>query len=631
MIIDVKKYLFIGAKEDLDGFFERAQNHGFIEFIAPSGKKLLDQPVSVQNLLAAIKVLRKQPVKKPYEGGGDLALADTISGRILALKAEIEKLSEEVRLLDAEIARVAPFGDFSMEDIDYIEKESGRKIQFFCMKSAKSHKTNFTDEVIYIGTDYDLDYFVTINPGVRSYPDMIEMRIDRSVGELQHQLSFAKEMLHQLEAELKGFAGHIDFLHDALIEQLNHYHLNLAKKESEFPLNNALFAIEAWVPATKTASLFSMMDGMAVHAEQIAIETEERVPTHMENKGPSHMGEDLVRIYDVPATSDKDPSGWVLWAFVLFFSMIVSDGGYGLLFLGLALYLKYKFPQLKGAGKRVLNLFAVLSVGCILWGVATSSYFGLHLKSDNILSKISVLDFLAEKKADYHIAAKDDVHKKWVDKQEGLANISEGKAFLHQAPKAQGEFTDNILLEVSLLVGVIHVSLSLLRYAWRNWANIGWVLFLVGGYLYFPSSLHATSLVQFLGVVSKNMAGQIGIQLIYIGIAAAVLLSLIQKRLKGLGEIANVIQVFADVLSYLRLYALALAGGIMAETFNDIGQGLGLAVGALVILLGHGINLILSIQGGIIHGLRLNFIEWYHYSFDGGGRLFNPLKRLKSK
>ena len=138
--------------------------------------------------------------------------------------------------------------------------------------------------------------------------------------------------------------------------------------------------------------------------------------------------------------------------------------------------------------------------------------------------------------------------------------------------KALDAFSDSILLEFSLLIGMIHISLSLLRYFWRHWAAIGWVTFIVGGYLYFPSILKATSIVNFLGIVDKTTATQVGLQLIYTGIAAALFLALLQKRLKGIGEIANIIQVFADVLSYLRLYALALAGAIMAETFNDIGR-----------------------------------------------------------
>jgi V/A-type H+-transporting ATPase subunit I len=70
---------------------------------------------------------------------------------------------------------------------------------------------------------------------------------------------------------------------------------------------------------------------------------------------------------------------------------------------------------------------------------------------------------------------------------------------------------------------------------------------------------------------------------------------------------------------------------IMASTFNLIGMDLGLFGGAITILGGHLSNIAVSIMGGVIHGLRLNFLEWYHYSFEGGGRLFHPLKLRRSK
>ena len=79
------------------------------------------------------------------------------------------------------------------------------------------------------------------------------------------------------------------------------------------------------------------------------------------------------------------------------------------------------------------------------------------------------------------------------------------------------------------------------------------------------------------------------------------------------------------------MYALALASTVLAETFNGMGEMVGLVGGFFVVIIGHGINISLSTMSGVIHGLRLNFIEWYHYSFEGGGRLFKPLMLLKSK
>lgn len=640
MIIDVKKYLILGVKEDIDQFFTRAQQKGVVEFILPSSKRGVEVPLEIQNLLNAMRILRKLPVKKAYEGG-DLQYADASAVRILDLKGEIERLMEEKRLLEMEIIRVAPFGDFSLDDIDYIEREGKCEIQFFCMKTEKAHNAAISGEVIYIGTDYDLDYFIAINKQARSYPDMIEMRIDRPLGELQTHLGFVKESLHQLEAELKGYAGHLEFLHEALVERLNDYHLVAAKKEVAFPLDSSsLFAVEAWVPVNKITTLYAIIDGMAVHCEPISVEEHDRVPTYMENKGVRRIGEDLVKIYDIPATTDRDPAGWVFWFFALFFSMIVADGGYGILYLGLCLYLKWKFPTLKQSARRYLKLGMVLATGCIIWGVLTSAFFGLQIHPKSWLGKLSVVQYLAIKKADYHLVQKDDVYQFWTTKFPNLAQAKSGEEFLekgvtvkdhHTKYEILDAFSDSILLEFSLIIGVIHIALSLLRYLGRHWAGIGWVCFMVGAYLYFPLILKATSLFHYLGVVSKVKGAEIGLQLIFTGIAVAMFLALLQKRLRGVGEVTTLIQVFADVLSYLRLYALGLAGAIMAETFNDLGRSVGLFLGVLVILAGHGINIMLGIMAGMIHGLRLNFIEWYHYCFDGGGRLFRPLMRLKAK
>ncbi|NDD58387.1 MAG: V-type ATP synthase subunit I [Chlamydiae bacterium] len=640
MIIDVRKYLVLGTTEDLDLFFERAQQNGFMEFIQPSTRKSVELPAEVTNLISALKILRKLPLRKKYEGLWEIPYANHVAKRIIELRDEVEKMHEEKRLIEAEIHRVAPFGEFSMEDIDYIQKEGHRKIQFFCMKSAKYAQTPLLDDFIHIATEYDLDYFVGISSKIEQVPGLIEMRIDRSEGELKNHLQFVKEATHDLEVELKSYAGHIDFLQESLLEQLNEYNLVNAKKEVSFPIpNRALFSVEAWVPASKEALIYTLIEGLSVHVERVIIEDHDRMPTHLENSGLNMLGEDLVKIYDIPATTDKDPSGWIFWSFALFFGMIVADGGYGLLYLALAMYLHYKFPSLKGQSKRMLKLLTILSCFVVTWGLLTSSFFGLRIHRKSFLGEISPLQYMVEKKAQYHLSKKDDVYQFWVNEFPALKNVSNGDDFLETVELTKGKvktypasetFSDNILLEISLLVGVLHLSFSLLRYVRRNFAGLGWVAFMMGGYLFFPIKLNATSILEFMGWIDRETAKAMGIQLIYSGIGVAVFLALIQRKLKGLAEILNVVQVFADVLSYLRLYALALAGMIMATTFNDMGVAIGLLGGFVVVILGHGVNILLGIMAGVIHGLRLNFIEWYHYSFDGGGRLFKPLKLFKS-
>jgi V/A-type H+-transporting ATPase subunit I len=285
-----------------------------------------------------------------------------------------------------------------------------------------------------------------------------------------------------------------------------------------------------------------------------------------------------------------------------------------------------------------MKLSTILSVSCILWGVFTNSFFGLGFDLDSSVRQVSGLQWLVEQKADYHLAMNDSVVETWSEKYPAISGATTGHAMLDSAvtlkngKKVWGmldKFSDSIMLELALVIGIVHISLSLLRQIRESWAGIGWILFMVGGYLYVPEYLNCTSMAQFLGGLDKSVGASLGMQMLLSGLSASVVLALIQHRLGGMGEIINVIQVFADVLSYLRLYALGLAGSMMSSTFNDIGSSAPFIAGFFIILIGHIVNIVLSIMGGVIHGLRLNFLEWYHYSFEGGGKMFRPLAKLE--
>lgn len=640
MIIDVAKFLIMGTQNDLDRFFNEAQHQGFIEFISISSKKPATLPESIQTLISSIKILKKLPLKDCYEGKKDPVLAMKVAQQTIELKNALEKLHEEKRILDEEISRVTPFGAFSMEDLNFIEKHGHRTIQFFCMKTNKRREFQLPPSAFYINTEYDLDYFITINPEPLSIPGMIEMRIDASVGELRQRLSFVQDSIQRHENELKNHAEYLTFLQKNLADKMSDYDLFAAKQEVTYPLKNNLFFVEAWIPKNKIHKLDTLIGNMQIYIEQIAIEKSDRIPTHIENKGLGLVGEELVRFYDIPSITDKDPSRWVMIFFAIFFAIIIGDAGYGFIFLAGAFFIKFKFPYLKDLEKRLLNMAFILSYSTIIWGVLTSAYFGLHLSPSHPLQKISPMHYLVEKKADYHLKHQDDVFQSLAKKYPQIAQSKNGEEMIQQAvvhtkrfaayPIVE-DFTNSILLDFTLILGIIHISIAFIRYARRHIAGWGWVLFMIGGYLYFPSLLQATSILEFTGIVPPKIATPLGFQLICIGGGFAFIAALIQHRLKGLSEIAHSVQVFADVLSYLRLYALNLAGAIIASTFNHEGANLGLFIGFIVLLLGHSLNIGLALMGGVIHGLRLNFLEWYHYCFEGGGRLFKPLQKIKHR
>lgn len=640
MIVDVEKYIIFGCPQDLDIFFSLAQRAGFIEFLGSSRKKALQLPDLAKTFFSAIKIAKHYEIHPQEAPNTNLSISQ-IAEKIVAQKAEEEALLEQERLLLLEISRISAFGDFSRDDLNLLEKDSNRVVQFFCMKSDLYSEISLPSEVIHVGTDYDLDYFVAINEEPKQYSKMIEIIIEKPIGELKEDLRKVREDIVKLELSIRSFANYLPLLESGLVELLNEHHLLLAKNSVSKGLNEGLFYIEAWVPKTKEKSLYALLGNLNVHCEKIAIEKKDNIPTCMENRGPAKIGQDILGIFDTPSHTDKDPSMWILVFFSLFFSMIVADAGYGLIFLAISVFLRLKFPYLQGVKRRMIKLSLILSTCAIFWGVLTGSYFGLAISPNSSIQKFSALSYLVNKKADYHLSQKDDVYDLLVKNYPQIETATSGSELLQMATKQSSghvtypvfsEFSQNILLDFSFVIGIIHLSLSFFRYLKRNFSGLGWVFFMIGGYLYFPSIIDATVIPNFLGIIPKQLAYFWGFRLLMGGIGFAFIAAFIQKGFHAFHELLHVIQVFADALSYLRLYALALGGMVMAHTFNDaLGIEPGFIATLIIILFGHSINIMICLMGSVVHGLRLNFLEWFHYSFEGGGRLFNPLKLNKSK
>ncbi|CRX38023.1 V-type ATPase 116kDa subunit family protein [Estrella lausannensis] len=636
MRIDVKKYLFVGTEESKAPFFTKAQELGIIHFIQ-EGAKGRELPDGLQKILHAIKILRGLPVVEQLETDR-LDEAFLKAEEIIGLKERIEKLLEEDRILKLEIARIEIFGEFSLQDLEYIKARGQRTISFLCAKKGRHHDETLPDHVLFVATDHGMDYFVSIAEKYQPIEGMVEMKIEKTVGELSRRRHQAEVEVRELESKLKSLAKYNTYLHHAFIEHLNGYHLQNAKESTEKAIEGQLFFTTAFVPANKTEELKRLVEEMNVHFEEVAIEETDTIPTYLENKGIARIGEDLVHIYDTPSFTDRDPSLWVFFAFALFFSMIIGDAGYGFILLCVCLWLKFfKFPTAKGTGRRVLNLSVILFSCCVAWGLLTTSVFGLSFPPDSPLRKFSLTTYLAEQKIAYSYRVKDASYDAWIKEFPETASLTDPKEIISKGTTGPAEAKEYVMLdktsqglmvEIALMVGVVHIILSLFRYLDRNYTALGWIIFLIGGVLYIPEYLHENVMAHYLFDLSHESLESNGLALMGIGTFMAVAVAIWSSKILGILEVMTVIQIFADILSYLRLYALGLAGGIVSATVNGFAEGVFFAGGVLILIVGHSINIALAIMGGVIHGLRLNFLEWYHYSFQGGGRMFDPLKKI---
>lgn len=629
MRVDLKKFLFIGARKDKDAFFSLAQEHGFIEFINPKGLRQIPLPREAEKYLSATKVLRHY-VQEEQEMKKDITLAENVTSEILFEKTSRDQAEEKKQFLLDEMERIAPFGDFSPEEISYLEKQTGYKVRFWYARSGKNVGQE-SHELIFISSDEGTDYFITISKDPITLADLVETQIPEPLGKLQKRVEVLDTTIELCDERLRKLTRYNRLLHWAFIQELNRASFAFAHDSSSMFLDDHLFVIEGWVPENKRHAIHAVCDPLNVEYEEVQQEAEDVPPTYLENKGVHRVGEDLVHIFDVPSHTDKDPSVWVLLAFSLFFAMIVGDGGYGLIFLATALYLNYKVRPLKGLGKRFIKLIAILAVACIFWGFLTNSFFGIHFSEESAFKKYSLLNWLVEKKAEYHFTHKDSVYQVYVKDMPQLQDASSAHEFLQMGSQdanstMEDRFTGNLMFEFALFIGSIHVILGMLRYSKRNLHYIGWILFIIGGYLYIPYYMDTVSLVNFAFGVDRYQAAVVGKYLLIGGISLAMILTLFKHGIFGIFECMFAVQIFGDIMSYLRIYALGFAGATVAHTINKAAAASPLIIAILLVVVAHSLNIILSIMGGVIHGLRLNFLEWYHYSFEGGGKKFQPLQ-----
>lgn len=639
MQVKMHKYLFAGTKNNHERFFDRAQRMGFMEFISVTGKKPHLFPKDVQDAKDAIKLLSHHD-KGKQETDAPCPISQIID-QVLERSEKLEAAQEKKRALKVEMKRLKPLGSFSMEELHAIEIEGHKIIQFFIMGHDRIPANEVPEELIHITRENDIDYFFYIGDEKFEHDAFNEMIVERSYDAAHQEFQILEADIKEMEkAELES-CGYIKMMEDYIFTRMNSINLNFAKEDVDFFVEDKLFVIEAWIPDTRVSDIGELLDGMSVIAEKVAIEKDDKPPTYLKNKSFAKMGEDLVYVYDTPDVADKDPSNWVLWFFALFFGMIISDAGYGFIFLTGALYGWWKFGKtIKGTARRMLKTLTLISCSTIIWGVMVASYFSITMAPGNFLNKISLPYNLALKKVEYHHLKETSSYKEWVKTYPAIEDVDVPSEIIDKGTKMKGDVVvydlmsvlyDSIFLEISLIIGILHLCTSFVRNLYRSWSGFGWILALIGGYLYFPKMLNAISMLVYTGVMSHEYSIQLGEYMLYGGLISAVVLALIQERsLSGLGVIFKAIEVFSDTLSYLRLYALGLASMVLAGTFNQIGPDIGGAVfGPLIVLAGHIVNISLGVMAGVIHGLRLNFLEWYHHCYEGGGKKFSPLRLLK--
>ena len=325
---------------------------------------------------------------------------------------------------------------------------------------------------------------------------------------------------------------------------------------------------------------------------------DEDVPVLLENSRFSAPVEGITRMYAMPSKSDVDPTPIMSFFYYLFFGMMLSDAGYGLVMvIGTMIALK-KF-RMEESMRKTLTMFRNCGISTIIWGALFGSWFG-------DIIQVAGREFFGKEigsTALWFEPLTDPVKLLLVSFGLGILHLFLGIAVAFKMTWSEGKKLDAVLDAVPVYLTVLGV------------APIGAAMFIE-----VPSALKAAGIYSLLAGV-----------ILLVLTAGRSSKSVFGKFFGGLYALYNTATGYlGDILSYSRLLALGLATGSIASVINLIGsmpqnKVVKLIVLALVFVVGHTANLAINLLGAYVHTDRLQFVELFSKFYTGGGREFTPL------
>lgn len=582
-IVALKKATIYAPSAREKPMMEQLQELGFLHLVPlESNDEIAVEPKGVPpESKKALKFLLQAPHRRRQLHGDRSFHAHHVKSKALHLQQRLKDLREERDRLRVRIRQLRPWGNFTLPPRTAME---GISLWFYAIPHKRTGELTGSGYVWQAaGRDNRFDYVVVMSPGEPDLPFERTHAGTEPLVEYQHALEVIENEIEDAQAQRIGLTRWLDLYTNSLHrledqEVLEQASLNAYK-------DDALVVVQAWLPAEDAACLRELCarEGYALILED---PTEgDKPPTLLENAPKLSIGEDLLQFYMTPGYRQNDPSVLLFFSFVLFFGMIFADAGYGIL-SALATLAGWRAMGKSLLGKRMRILVAALSGSTIVWGVLVGSYFGLQPPEHSVLATLHTLDV-------YDYAT---------------------------------------MMALSVVIGALHLMLANGVVAYHRYrsgkraamlAPAGWIAVIFGGL----SAYLWPSLLTF-GMASA------GLGLVLVFFFSEPEAKGFRRFAGGLLGLTKISSAFGDILSYLRLFALGLATSSMAVAFNELAArvadqfaGMGVLLAIIVLLIGHSLNVALGIVSGVVHGLRLNLIEYLNWGMPEEGRPFKAFQK----
>ena len=639
MIVPMKKVSLVVLNKERKQALEQLKKLGVVhlEQIEGRGEQLAAFKEASNNAMVAVSVLSEVKVSKKTPAAPKLSDSEVAQKcrEVIELSELKKKLNEEIAADSAELERFAPWGGVTPADFDYL-KGKGISLKMYEIPEDKYNLIDENSKTVCVNRYKKVVRFLLIDAGEErpsGFPaEAFEVPMPvNSTEEIQNRISSDKKQLEEISRSFASLA--------AFIPQMNAFRKAL---ESDIEFENVYSGMGqesegkesdlAWISGFVPVDSFNVLSD-AVKANGWAMASsdpsdEDEVPTKLKNNKLVSLIYPLTDFLGtVPGYHEYDISGWFLLFFTVFFGMIFGDGGYGLLVTVAMLIMMIKSAAKKEKVPPMLKLGLLLGIATVAWGTVTCTWFGLKPEQlPEWLCALSVAP-LSNAYADTGWLPfwTDDASKGTLTTAQNLQIFCFTLAFLQ--------------LSVAHFKGMARYRKSL-----KFLGELGSMLQIWGMYYVVLSMVVSSQIFTFDQIIYGIPVGTVSIGLVAFGFALSFvfinydgsIIASIMESVKGIiSVLLGVVNVFSDIVSYIRLWAVGLAGAAISNTVNEMaGPLVGHAVLflALVVLLvfGHGLNMVLNLLSVIVHGVRLNTLEFSnHLGMSWSGFKYAPFSETE--
>lgn len=604
MIAKMKKLTFLIYHKDYDNFLKQVRDLGVVHIVTksqgdaenPDLQATLRLSSRYATVVKHLEGLNVKATDKTTAKANEAATGEEILNKVEALQQHELEISHRIQSLEKDITAMEPWGDFNIQNIDKL-RNAGYETGFYIC-SDKIYKQEWEEQyhAVIINRIGAKVYFITITPASEVVSLDVEYAkiADRSLSDMNSE----KEKLHAekdaIEAELKEIAAtSIADLKLAQAQVARLINFDKVKLSADSLADSKLMLLEGWIPTDSEQGLKEFLGTSEVYYEISAPTPEDDVPILLNNKGFFKLFEPIMKLYMLPKYNELDLTPFFAPFFMLFFGLCLGDTGYGLFILlgvsGYRLIAKSISPSMKP----LLTLVQLLGLSTAICGLLTGTCFGFNLY---------------------------DIHLPIIQRMKETIMLDNQQMF-----------------NLSLILGAVQIIFGMIlkavnqaiqfgfRYAV---ATIGWLLILI------------SSAIAFAAPDVMSMGGNLHLTFLAIGGLMVFLYNSPGKNIflnigLGLWDTYNMATgLLGDILSYVRLFALGLSGGILAGVFNSLAVGMspdnviaGPIVMVLIFVIGHSINIFMNVLGAMVHPMRLTFVEFFKNSgYEGGGKEYKPFR-----